>query len=637
LATDYVIATSGTADSLFPTSSSGGNTVTVNSGVINGYVLGGVANVGNHETVSGNRVFFNGGTATRVYGAATRGDGLITDNQVFINGGEVTDTVWGGHGVLNSAQGDATNNSVTISGGKIGGSVYGGFTHLGYNAKGNSVTILGGQFDSTKDVIGGRGEVNATFNSVTISGGAKIGTLYGGFVGSGDAFTGNALNLKTAGLTVEGLQDFEYLNFYLPSTLGAGDTMLTVTYEARLTENYDGSGRSSVVNLILEGSRPPLRPGDQIVLINATTLTANSGLNDTAVGQGTQGAVLIYDFDIQADIANNRLLAIVSRIEPDERVRVLAMGFLAGLALVNQGAEMTAGPGLAEALKAARLASQATGYGLGIFGSLSGGRSRYDTGSHLDMSSLSLMTGLAWGADLAPGFLTLGAFFEYGQGSYDTYDSLVDYASVHGDGDARHVGGGVAGRLDFSEVGPGHIYTEASFRAGKTRNEYDAKDLRDPLGRQADYDSSSAYYGLHLGAGYVWNITEGVSLNLYGKYFWTRLEGDSVTLKTGDPVRFKDVESSRLRLGARFAYTFNEHVSPYVGLAWEREFDGEARATTHGLAIDAPSLKGNTGIGELGLTIQPSTSLLLYFDLGVSGYTGRREGGMGSFMARLEF
>ena len=72
-------------------------------------------------------------------------------------------------------------------------------------------------------------------------------------------------------------------------------------------------------------------------------------------------------------------------------------------------------------------------------------------------------------------------------------------------------------------------------------------------------------------------------------------------------------------------------------MAWKSKFDARARASVQGFAIDAPSLKGNTGIGELGLTIKPSASLPLYFDLGVSGYTGRREGGMGSFMARLEF
>jgi hypothetical protein len=73
--------------------------------------------------------------------------------------------------------------------------------------------------------------------------------------------------------------------------------------------------------------------------------------------------------------------------------------------------------------------------------------------------------------------------------------------------------------MDFVNAGPGHIYAEASGRAGGVHNEYDSSDLRDAAGRKAEYDSSSAYYGFHLGTGYVWNITEAASLDIYGKYF----------------------------------------------------------------------------------------------------------------------
>ncbi len=115
---------------------------------------------------------------------------------------------------------------------------------------------------------------------------------------------------------------------------------------------------------------------------------------------------------------------------------------------------------------------------------------------------------------------------------------------------------------------------------GKTHNEYDSSDLRDAAGRKADYDSSSPYYGLHFGTGYVWNINDAATLDLYGKYFWTRQQGDSVGLSTGEHLSFDDINSSRLRFGGRFAYILNEHVAPYIGAAWEHEFDGKARATT---------------------------------------------------------
>ena len=74
-----------------------------------------------------------------------------------------------------------------------------------------------------------------------------------------------------------------------------------------------------------------------------------------------------------------------------------------------------------------------------------------------------------------------------------------------------------------------------------------------------------------------------------------------------------------------------------IGAAYEHEFDGRARATSYGYSLDAPSLKGGTGIGELGLTLKPSKTLPLSFDLGVQGYAGKREGVTGSLQARWEF
>ncbi|MDR3038297.1 MAG: autotransporter outer membrane beta-barrel domain-containing protein, partial [Candidatus Adiutrix sp.] len=149
--------------------------------------------------------------------------------------------------------------------------------------------------------------------------------------------------------------------------------------------------------------------------------------------------------------------------------------------------------------------------------------------------------------------------------------------------------------------------------------------------------SSVTYYGLHLGTGYIWNINEQASLDLYGKYFGAHQNGDSVKLSTNDPVRFEDVDSQRLRGGARFSYAVNESVSPYIGAAYEHEFDGRAKAATYGYAIEAPELTGGTGIGELGLNFKPSPTLPLSLDLGVQGYVGQREGVTGSLQIKFEF
>ena len=149
--------------------------------------------------------------------------------------------------------------------------------------------------------------------------------------------------------------------------------------------------------------------------------------------------------------------------------------------------------------------------------------------------------------------------------------------------------------------------------------------------------AGSAGAGLHVGAGYVWNLSDKADLDLYARYLWTHLDSDSLSLSTGERLHFDSVDSHRLRLGARFAYTANEYVRPYIGAAWEQEFDGEARATTNGFDIDRPDLRGSTGMGELGITLTPSSTIPVSIDLGVQGYVGRREGVSGTLQVLWKF
>ncbi|GAB7507718.1 hypothetical protein Bwad005_03290 [Bilophila wadsworthia] len=408
----------------------------------------------------------------------------------------------------------------------------------------------------------------------------------------------------------------------------------------RVTGDADVSG--SACNVGLAGGTS-LASGSTLTLLEVDpdkTLTANNLQRGNGIVQ--IGSTVAHDItaDVNLDPTIGRLSAVTAQVSPGratDQSKALSEGFLGGLALNLQGVDLVAGRGMDSAVRASSGTDDAERHGFAGFGALSGGSLRYNTGSHLDMNSLSLLTGLAWGIDLAPGRLTLGAFFEYGNGSYDTHNSFTNAASVDGDGNAYYLGGGILARMDFVNIGPGRFYAEASGRAGKTHNEYDSSDLRDAAGRKADYDSSSPYYGLHFGTGYVWNINDAATLDLYGKYFWTRQQGDSVGLSTGEHLSFDDINSSRLRFGGRFAYILNEHVAPYIGAAWEHEFDGKARATTNGFDIDAPNLHGNTGIGELGISLTPSADLPLTIDLGVQGYTGKHEGVTGSLMVKWEF
>lgn len=245
----------------------------------------------------------------------------------------------------------ASDNTINISGGTIG-DIYGGAIAAQY------------------------GTGQAINNVVTISGSPNLSTssLYGGGVFSGasnDVFTGNTLNVKTAGLTVGNISNFQYLNFYVPSTSSAGDTMLSVTGTADLTGS---SGRSSIVNVGIDGGSSLLQTGDTITLIDAGTLVTNSNLNARASGTGMQGVTLLYNFDITTE--NNKLLATVSdNTGPtlNEQSKALSEGFVSGLGMVTQGSDIAAGQGMDSAVSAAKTGAAAGGSVPAGFGALSGG------------------------------------------------------------------------------------------------------------------------------------------------------------------------------------------------------------------------------------------------------------------------
>ena len=92
-------------------------------------------------------------------------------------------------------------------------------------------------------------------------------------------------------------------------------------------------------------------------------------------------------------------------------------------------------------------------------------------------------------------------------------------------------------------------------------------------------------------------------------------------------------------LGLALSPALCDELAPYAGAAWEYEFDGKAKATTYGFDVPAPSLKGSTGVGELGLSFTPNVLSQNAFsvDLGLQGYTGMREGLGGSVQMKFEF
>ncbi|MDR1708202.1 MAG: autotransporter outer membrane beta-barrel domain-containing protein [Candidatus Accumulibacter sp.] len=624
-----------------------GNALTIEGGTANSDILGGYAeNFLDAATANNNTTTVKSGTAASIdiVGGFAEGEtGATANNNTTIVTGGNTSGSWIIGGDAESTLGDAvaSYNTVVVKG-VTAGNVLGGSTN-DFNgsptttlatASNNTVTIT----DSTVDMVWGgytgayRGAAYHVSNDNTVTLAGNTDVVYSVYGGGGDngmpnynGATGNTLNVvapKNGGITIgNNLKYFQNLNFYVPASMGAGGVMLRVSNTAYI----DGA----TVNVGIDGASSPLRVGDAITLIDAGTLDgapANTAANGQGMqGHGMQGVTLLYDFDI--DVQGNKLVATLSNINSSSpRAKALSEGYLAGMGFLNRAGDAVAGQGIGLAVEAARV-------GRGTFASLSGGALRLDTGSHIDMHGVSLMAGIAASFGAAGGRLTLGGFVEAGNGSYDTYNSFAGAASVKGDGDIRHYGVGLLGRLDAQ----GGFYAEASVRAGRLENDYGSSSLRDTSGRKAKYDSDSGYYGLHVGGGKLWKIDEVSSFDLYGKWFWTHQEGDKVRLRTGDPVDFDGVDSNRLRIGARYARSVSERTRVYAGLAWEHEYDGKAKAKTNGYRLDAPKLEGDTGIAELGLTLTPTKGQPLFVDIGVQGYAGRREGVTGGVRVRYDF
>jgi len=284
--------------------------------------------------------------------------------------------------------------------------------------------------------------------------------------------------------------------------------------------------------------------------------------------------------------------------------------------MVNSGADLVADTVIRQAVERGTNV-----YGWTPFANFSAQSIKYNTGSYVDMDGFSALAGLSWSNLAEGGPLTIGAFFEGGHGGYDTYNSFAALPSVKGDGDVDYYGGGLLARLDFA----GGFHAEASARAGRVESDFNSSDLTAIFGQRAAYDSKTSYYGGHLGLGYAFQATERVSVDLSSKYLWTHQGSDRLDI-AGQTVEFDSVNSNRWRNGFKVACESDSGLKPYAGAAFEYEISGRARSRAADVDLQAPSLRGGTGIGEIGLIYSRPDSGGFFVDAGLQGYTGQREG-----------
>ena len=672
-----------------------GKTVNFISGTVNS-VSGGISEKNCSAKPIGNTVNVTGGKVFNVYGGRSfysyvAHQSFAEDNTVNISGDAEVDSVYGAYAYGNA---DIQKNTVNVSGGTITGVVYGGYS-AGGNANGNTVTISGGTIGKASggtNIVGGYtiGDgKSASDNTVTISGDIQLlgdVHIYGGqsygtdgiannntvniltkivaaefMGGDGTNSSGNTLNIAAKGVTTGAVYGFQNMNFYLPSDITNGDTMLTIKGNEGMTTPANLKGiafgvaalsgvnlqKGNTVNLVVGNNGlttdDTLKTTDSATLAKAEFLSANSLTTDNKYelsiskkGEDTIIATVDNVTEQKADEGGSgenggsgkKAVSIpdVLKSPVETRAGVVTLVNAGADLLVSQGMSNAADAAAAERTEGDAAAAPRAG-GFAPFAAVSFGKLRAESGSHVDNKGIGMNLGFAREIENKNGKLLIGPVIEYGHGSYDSYQD----SGIKADGKSSYWGIGVIAK----QTNDNGFYYEGSLRAGRTKSDYNS-DLRPGL--HVSYDSSATYWAAHLGVGKLVDIGHDNTLDYYGKYFYSHTGSDSTYLNgANETANFDAVNSHRIRLGARLTHALNEKNKIYGGLAWQYEFKGDARAT-YSVSGEAPSpsVKGSSGMIELGWQVKPGKSPMT-IDLGVTGWVGKQRGITANVQANWTF
>ncbi|MDR1313790.1 MAG: autotransporter outer membrane beta-barrel domain-containing protein [Deltaproteobacteria bacterium] len=635
-----------------------GNTVTVSTKgtvVIQGDLQGG--NMERGSKVNGNTVdITTTGTGTVKINDSLAGgfnnqgatDSNVDGNKVRVSG-KITAVgdVYGGRNRSGTADGNTVDIDGLDSADSTVHNIYGALVTNSNNdasASGNTVRLGNVKFDISATQIaagmitGSATAAKAENNSFELFGKIDLGTnnvnlAVGGGTGVSDAnkFKGNTLHFNHAAVTGRfgTVSGFDKLVFDVDSAaIDAANTQATALLQANSVSLSDGGTNYASVSLNVS---------DGGSLAGKTVYIVDSGTAIPAAYTGTvsmavQGNV---EYDLPLTVTSGNVLStVVGAARPRAQTKALAELPLADVSFVNRGTDMIASQAIPTAI-----ASVSGTLGVAAFAAVGYGWERTDTGSHIEVKGVSGDIGVAVGTDTSVGPFVAGAFLEFGDGSFDSYNEfsgLAGIPGVHGEGDLSYIGGGVFARLDLGQKDTSHPYFEASVRFGKTDADFKTRDLLASNGAEVKYDMDAKYWGFHAGGGYIIDFSSfDGSLDLSAKYFHMHRDGDDF-LSFGQRVSLSSVTSSRVRVGGRLNAGFTRTISGYFGLYWEHEFNGDSRASVMGLALPEVSLGGSSGVGELGLIVSSPDSPI-EVQMGVEGSAGKREAVSANLSLRVTF
>ena len=400
-------------------------------------------------------------------------------------------------------------------------------------------------------------------------------------------------------------------------TLNNGTSNVGTMTTGRL--NIAGDGSLDVTDINVDDINiTSITPGTALTV--SGTIKDSSGatksLGDVFKTTVTEENTALFNTSYESKAEGNKIVTKANGTKIREQTKSLVETQMASMALTNGSADLVASAGYtnaAQAVKEAKesgsAASAMVPYAAANYGSL-----RQESGSYVDVDSANFNIGFAKEVKNSNGTLLFGPMVEYGRGNYESH---LDDGTV-GSGTGQSFGVGVMAR----QTNDNGFYYEGSLRYGKSTSTYSSNNLL--AGKTISYDNSANYWGAHAGVGKVVELSGSNSLDLYGKLFYTRQGASSVNVD-GDTLDFSAVNSKRSRIGFRYIHGTSKARSVYAGLAWQYEFDGAAHATANGFSTPSPSVKGSSGMLELGVLIAPKASPVS-FDLGVSGWAGKQKG-----------
>ena len=296
----------------------------------------------------------------------------------------------------------------------------------------------------------------------------------------------------------------------------------------------------------------------------------------------------------------------VPEVQPQTHNVLMAM--TAGMQMVKQGGDF-----MNKAASGLGASENTDADGGSVYAAVGGGAGRTETGSHVKTHTWNGIVAVGASRKIGSGTFQWGVFGEYGKGNYSLHND-----TGRGDGDAHYAGGGLLAKWTNKH----DVYTEVGVRLGRMSDK--ASDLlEDADGNRYGYDIHTNYYGAHLGFGKVFRYKGGRSLDVYGKYFYTKRDG--ADFEAGGHYSLDSVKSSVLRVGARYG-TSDKRWNWYGGLAYEYEFDGKSTGTADGRPIRAASIKGGSVRGEVGLRMEATQKNPWKADISLTGYAGKRRG-----------